>query len=50
MKSNGNCILSIHEIVGGGSSDWLGAGAKALGFLNAGVSGGRMGGRAGPAL
>jgi len=37
-----------YESVGGGSSDWLGAGAKALGFLNAGVSGGRMGGRAGP--
>jgi hypothetical protein len=36
-----------YEFGGGGGNNWLGAGAKALVFLNAGLSGGCTGGRVG---
>ena len=37
------CICIVQEFRGGGAKERLGAGAKALGFINAGLSGGRAG-------
>jgi hypothetical protein len=43
INSGTKCIHIIHEFGGGGGKECLGVGAKALGFLYAGLSGGRAG-------